>query len=414
MLLSFGAFVTDYTIMFHQQSALQEAADSAALASVKELGLVGADEKLINEVADSYVNAIFDEGSAISGDKTALEIVATPSKEDSEVKIELSYTWTPFLAHIFDYHVTPIKVTATGALAGKSLTCIIGLMQPQRLAKSSIHLDDSPVVKANVCAVYSNSVSPYGLRADSSALMKAGTICTAGGVLTLGRKSKAQFSPAPITDCPKIDDPLLSRPAPIVSACKYSALEIITDTTLSPGVYCDGLTISGNAKITLSPGIYVIKNGPLIVKDSATLTGVKTTFFLTGGGSVFDFQSDTTIDLAASETGPTAGILFFEDRNVPYSFDFNPFFLSRLPKNVRVHKISSNNARNLLGTLYLSKSILLINADAPVADNSAYTAIITGRLWLKEGPVLTLNSDYTDTKVPVPNGLLGTEPRLTK
>lgn len=174
------------------------------------------------------------------------------------------------------------------------------------------------------------------------------------------------------------------------------------------------MTLSGNAKVTLSPGIYVIKNGPLIVKDSATLTAVKTTFFLTGEGSVFDFQSDTTIDLAAAETGATAGILFFEDRNVPHSFDFNPFFLSRLPKSVRVHKISSNNARNLLGTLYLSKSILLINADAPVADNSAYTAIITGRLWLQEGPVLTLNSDYTDTRVPVPNGLLGTEPRLAK
>lgn len=122
MLLSSVAFVSDYTIMFHQRSALQEAADSAALASVKELGLVGADEKLINEVADAYVNAIFDEGSAISGDKTALEIVAIPSKEKSEVKIELSYTWTPFLAHVFDYRVTPIKVTATGALAGQSLT----------------------------------------------------------------------------------------------------------------------------------------------------------------------------------------------------------------------------------------------------------------------------------------------------
>lgn len=410
LLLGAGAYATDYAIMYHQKSALQEAADAAALASVKELGLVGADEELISAVANSYVHSIFDNSSTVSNGNTELEIIATPSKENSQVRIDLSYTWTPFLAHLFDYRVTPIKVSATGALAGQSLTCIVGLMQPQRLAQSSIHLDNRSLVQANDCAVFSNSTSRYGLRADGSSAMYAGSICSAGGVLEFG--GNAKFTPNPITDCPKIEDPLIDRPAPVVMACKHNAMEVSIDTILKPGVYCGGLTISGNAQITLEPGVYVIKDGPLIVKDTASLAGEKVSFFLTGENSVFDFQDNTTIDLAAAETGTTAGILFFEDRNVDYSFDFNPFFLNRLPKDVRLHKISSNDARNLLGTLYLSRSILLIDSDAPVADNSAYTAIITGRLWLKEGPTLTLNSDYTDTAVPVPNGLLGTTPRL--
>lgn len=410
LLLGAGAYATDYAIMYHQKSALQEAADAAALASVKELGLVGADEDLISAVANSYVHSIFDNSSTINNGKTELEIIATPSKENSQVKIDLSYTWTPFLAHLFDYRVTPIKVSATGALAGQSLTCIVGLMEPQRLAKASIHLDDRSLVQANDCAVFSNSTSRYGLRADGSSEMNAGSICSAGGVLQFG--GTAKFTPNPITDCPKIEDPLIDRPAPAVMACRYNAMEVNTDTVLRPGVYCGGLTISGSARITLEPGVYVIKDGPLIVKDTAAITGQKITFFLTGEDSVFDFQDNTTIDLSAAETGTTAGILFYEDRSVDYSFDFNPFFLNNLPRNVRLHKISSNDARNLLGTLYLSRSILLIDSDAPVADNSAYTAIITGRLWLKEGPTLTLNSDYTDTTVPVPNGLLGTTPRL--
>ncbi len=416
LVLGIGAYSTDYIIMYQQRAALQEAADAAALASVKELGLVGADEKLISEVAGAYVNAVFSESTKLSSEKTELTITATPSKKDSQVKIDLSYKWTPFLAHLFDYRVTPIEVSATGALAGKSLTCIVGLMQPQRMAKSSIHLDNSAVVQANDCTVFSNSTSRFGLRADASSTMSAGSICSAGGVLTFGRRSNVSFTPKPITDCPKIEDPLIKRPQPNVTICKpeNTARNVNSDETLSPGVYCNGLTISGNAKVTFSPGIYTIKDGPFIVSDTASIAGVKTTFFLTGEGSVIDFQSDTTINLAAAETGTTAGILFFEDRNVPYSFDFNPFFLNRLPKNVRLHRISSNNARNLLGTLYLSRSILLVDADAPIADDSAYTAIITGRLWLKEGPTLTLNSDYTDTLVPVPDGLLGTEPRLFK
>jgi len=215
MLLACGAYATDYAIMYNQKSALQEAADSAALATVKELGLVGADEELIRAVADSYVNSVFESSSSINNSDSDLQITATPSNEHSQVKIELSYTWTPFLAHLLDYRVTPIKVSATGTLAGESLTCIIGLMEPQRLAKSSIHLDNNSVVEANDCAVFSNSTARAGLRADAASEMNAGSICSAGGVLELGDSQK--FSPSPITDCPKITDPLLQRPAPSVN-----------------------------------------------------------------------------------------------------------------------------------------------------------------------------------------------------
>ncbi len=77
-------------------------------------------------------------------------------------------------------------------------------------------------------------------------------------------------------------------------------------------------------------------------------------------------------------TGKLAGLLFYEDRNAPHSFNFNPFDLDNLPDDVRLHKISSNNAHNLLGTLYLKNSLLLVNANAPVADQSAYTADCCG------------------------------------
>lgn len=414
VLMGAAAYTTDYIIMFHQKSALQEAADAAAIASVKELSFVGTDETIISQVASSYVESSFDQTSTLNNKNTSLDIVATPSKRDGQVQVDISYTWTPFLAHLFDYRVTPIKVSATGTLAGNSLTCVVGLMQPERLAKSSIHMDDRSVLEAKDCAVFSNSVSRYGLRADKNSSMNAGSICSAGGFLTRGWRPDKQFSPKPITDCPKIEDPLADRPAPNVTACKYNAMVVNTDTILEPGVYCDGLTISGNSKVVFNPGIYVIKNGPFTVMDTASIEGEKVSFFLTGKGSLFNFQRDTTISLSAAEMGTTAGILFFEDRMVPHSFDFNPFMLKFMPEKVRVHTISSNNAKKLLGTLYLPKSILLVDADAPVANESAYTAIITGRLWLREGPTLVLNADYTKTSVPVPDGLIGKEPRLLK
>lgn len=404
----------DYVLFFDQKHKLQEAADAAALASVRELSLAGAAKAKSNqvqEIATSYaLSAYFDDPNDPANAKI-LTVAAVPDLDTAEVNVDLTYRWAPMFAHFFDRKVTPIVVSAKAKLAGDTLTCVVGLMPPQTQAKSSIHMDNSSVLRADNCAVYSNSTSKYGLRADRRASMTAQSICTAGGVITFGR---ADFSPEPITDCPKIEDPLLSRPKPSYNGCSHADLIVSTSRELKPGVYCGGLKINQGAEVTFQPGLYVIKDGPLLVKGSSSIYGKGVSFFLTGDNSVFDFGRNTTIDISAMETGSMAGLLFYEDRSVPHSFEFDPFDLANLPAAVRLHKISSNNARNLLGTIYLSKSILLVNANAPVADASAYTAIITGRLWLTRGPTLTLNADYTDTKVPVPNGIMGTEPILVQ
>ena len=188
---------------------------------------------------------------------------------------------------------------------------------------------------------------------------------------------------------------------------KYVAEVNFDNVRLEPGVYCGGLFIGQNQNVTLSPGVYVINDGPLVVSGNAKIKGEGVGFYLTGKDSVFDFQADTEIDLVAPKTGPLAGILIFEDRNVPYGERFNPFNLSKLPDDVRLHRIRSNNARQLLGTIYLPRAILMIDSKAPVADKSAYTAIIAWRIWLREGPSLHLNADYKSTDVPVPSSLVG-------
>lgn len=409
----FGAvgLAADYASYYKQASRLQQSADAAALASVKELSLSGSAESVLKDVAQSYANASFFSGKA---DRLLqLQVETDVRKDKGEVQVNLSLTWAPFFAHFLNDEVMPIKVSSTAGLAGQTATCIVGLMQPQTFAQSSIHMDNRSKIKADGCAVYSNSVSKYGLRADDDAHMVASTICSAGGVLTLGWRGNAQFEPYPILDCPKLEDPLRDRANPNYGGCDFSghvAHNFIG--ALEPGVYCGGLQISGTSNVTLSPGLYVIKDGPMNVQDASTLKGTGVTFFLTGRGSTVLFEANTTIDLAAMESGSTAGLLFFEDRTVPHSFEFNPLLLRNFPPDVRVHRVTSNNARNLLGTLYMPNSILLIDADAPIADASAYTAIVTGRLWLREGPILTLNSDYDATSVPVPSGLVGTEPRL--
>jgi hypothetical protein len=95
-----------------------------------------------------------------------------------------------------------------------------------------------------------------------------------------------------------------------------------------------------------------------------------------------------------------AGFLFFGDRASP----------------LRLFVIHSNDARNLLGTIYLPHGVLLVDASRPVADRSAYTVIVAERIVVQDGPTLVLNADYNGTDVPVPKGVGPREatPALTR
>ncbi len=85
-----------------------------------------------------------------------------------------------------------------------------------------------------------------------------------------------------------------------------------------------------------------------------------------------------------------AGLLFFEDRTTTFA---------------TYHQITSKDARNLVGTMYLPNSKLLIDSRDPVADRSDDTIIIARKFELRDGPELVLNTDDADSDSPVPDGV---------
>ena len=388
-LLAVVGVAIDYLMMNHIKGQLQAAADSAAIAGVKELSLSGVTEKQIKAVAESFVHTNL--GDNKNG---ALSIDITIANEKRTVDVALKQEWTPFLLHFVGSGVTPIRAKAQAKTIGLRLACVLGLSE---LTPPGVQLWSKASLVADGCDVYSNTKTPLGLVVNDNATLKADLICVSGGYVAL---SPGAVVPKPLTDCPKFDDPLASRQAPKVGGCDHLAMIIINQTkTLNPGVYCGGLTILGKSKVKLNPGVYIIHNGLLKVSGSATMTGENVGFYLSGLLTLMFFDSGTTIDLTAPKDGPLAGILFFEDRKAP---------------PLRIHRIGSNNARNLVGTIYLPLGILFVDANAPVADNSAYTALVVRSLQLSEGPKLVLHSDYKSTSIPVPDGLISSQAVLTQ
>lgn len=400
LFLAVGAAV-DYSMFERERLRLQAQVDAAAIASVREMQLAKADTRRITAVARNFLRNSEPRASV----DTRVDI------EESSVTVNASKRFDPQMTELLWPGTPTIQVTATARLNGMLPLCLLAL---DRSAHATIHLEQSAMMTATGCMVYSNSRSPYGLQAKDDATLKAGLICSAGGK---ARTAGAKLTPDPVLDCPRLDDPLSSRPPPSDGACRFNDMVIRGGTqTLEPGVYCRGLKITDGAEVMLSAGVYVIRNGPLVVEKGATLNGTDVGIYLRGPGSNLTFAAASTINLSAPKDGPMAGLLIYDDPTGAKALAIPPFplpipivgeLLGALlpPGPPREHKILSDNARLLLGTIYMPKGRLIIDASKPIADRSAYTVLVVQRIDLHAGPNLVLNSDYSASDVPVPKGV---------
>jgi Flp pilus assembly protein TadG len=381
---------TDYAMLTKLRAELQEAADSAAMAGAREIPLAMSKASQVESAVRSYAAYRLTQNSAASDlNLSAMDLTLDIHVVDdfSAVNVTIQQAWKPFFMHFVNSAVTPVTVTSRARFVGRNNICVLALASKN----TGVLLDQSSRLAANNCGIFTNSSDSAGLRIDTGATVSATILCSAGGATVSGA---ASVKPAPMTDCPAVQDPLASRSGPTVGSCDFTNLVVNgASETLDPGVYCGGITIKGSAKVSLNPGVYVLKGGGLSVVGMASLSGEGVGFFLTGTGATPTlFGATSSISLSAPKDGPMAGLLMFEDRDLAVKLR---------------HRITSDNARKLLGTIYLPVGSLLIDAKKPVADQSAYTAIVAQAVELNMGPNLILNSDYDMTDVPVPAGIAG-------
>src|SRR5262249_19262051 len=103
--------------------------------------------------------------------------------------------------------------------------------------------------------------------------------------------------------------------------CSYTNFSVTSGSaTLSPGTYCNGITISGGANVTFTAGTYIMMGGGLKASSSATLNGTGVTFFLSPGLGYnycpLSITGSSSIRLKAPTTDPYYGILFYQDPSI--------------------------------------------------------------------------------------------------
>lgn len=379
VLAAFG-FAVDHGLYTRAQEAAQSAADAAALAAAKELSLADRKYEDLAAIAQSVASAYASQNSA-QMPRTTTAVTSDPM----QVEVGVVTKYHSIFSGVTFVTFPDINAHAVARIVGKPNVCVLGLNESE---VGTISLEHQARVTGQNCAVYSNSEHVRGLKAKNDANLTASVICTRGGK----EGGPGNFTPSPLVDCPSFEDPLVSRPEPVAEACDPAKPTVISGAiSLEPGTYC-GLELASGADVTLRDGEFIIKDKPLIVRNGAKLQSAAAGFYFTGAAATFTFEQFSTISLSAPTTGPMAGLLVFAARSQDGALSY---------------KILSDNARTMVGTIYIPKGELTIDATSPIADQSAYTAIVADKMRLYGGPNLVLNTKYSDTEVPVPDGIKG-------
>lgn len=414
VLIAFVGIAVDTLRWVNQQYQLKALTDHLALRGAREFLLSGVTEAQIQAVIqNSLASGIF-----LKIDREKLIVVAEVDMLDGSVTVDADYESPPalFLSKL-DVYEEIVEASSTAVAHAGANLCVVALNEN---GPDSILLHNDAELVAPDCAVYANSIARDGISVNAKAFMQSNTICVSGGY----QGQAASYDPVPLTDCAPTPDPLLDRPSPTLGSPIYrdtvigaqskevafgarldSLMEIGEDKgiitekdrfinhtkyDLDPGVYEGGLIIASDADATFRPGIYVIRGGPFYVERGARVQGEGVGFYLEGDDAVFFFGPDAEIDLTAPTAGEMAGMLFFEDRNAPLG---------------REHIILSNDAQQLLGTIYLPQGKLVIDTTQPVAEASDFTIIVARDMELRGMPKLVLNTGYAGSAVPVPDGV---------
>ncbi len=383
MLMLVSGMSVEYARYQQQSSQLLAAADAAAIAAAKELSLTDGKVNDLSSVAKAVVEQQMSAQQNAS-QMPGVNVTAEVATATLEVTVNANHSFSTYFGVVTKFLPSKVLARSVARVVGSPNICVLAL-EPSELG--AVWLAKSARMTGDNCSVFSNSKSSVGIVVRDNANLTAKSVCSAGGV-----EGRGLINPEAVADCPQFDDPLASRAAPVNPGCMFNRVSLRNETaTLTPGVYCGGLRIDGTSHITFEPGEYIIEGGLFWVGGTSTVEGENVSFYL-GTSAWMHFGADTTVRLTAMKTGVMAGLLFFG---------------SRSQSRIITHTILSKNAQRLVGTIYLPRNTFIVDGEAAVGGESAYTAIVARRVVLLAGPHLVLNSNYDQTDVPVPEGIRG-------
>jgi len=377
-----ASLALDFSQTEQTKRAVRDALDSAALASVADATLdqttrsayarkVFADnfDRNVNvRLSDSYTNGIF----TIKGDVTVPTMLGGMINQKS-----LNFT-----------------TSSSAKLEQEGSICVLALAPdgPNRL-----FFDGRIDFNAPNCAIHVNSSDVGAIANIGTGVPQADMFCAVGS-------GSGKFDPPMNSECETVRDPYAHLDfSTLAGNCKgggktqvkTNGSKGVSSTTMTPGLYCKGLKISGT-NVTFDPGVYIIQDGPLWFRKGSISTAHGATFIMIGKQASLRIDHGAELFVRAPTTGKYAGLAFAQ---VP------PAGVTDLPS--ASSRLSSSGHLDIEGTLYFPTQSLEINSESRFGSRSRATSFIAYEMSFTGDSVATVSVDHRAA------GLPPLEPRTT-
>lgn len=322
VVMGMAAVGTDFSAWMQDKNNLQTAADAAALA--------GAYEAMNGSNAEADVEAAaLNEALAngwVNGTDATMEINYTAGGADgvgTEVEVTLrmpTYIWLSSLMRDGAF----VAATAGVRIFRPNNFCMLSL---DPTAKGAVTIAGTATIDAPGCGIAVNSDNDRALEIQGNADITIGDVSIAGDYNIIG--NSAEFNHGDLdTNSYPVEDPYADLDVPEYEPCSesesYSGSEPYTVPNPDGFRVLCGIDISGTNDIDFEPGIYVLDGGSFNVQGGGTLTSEGATFILAGSGNDYarlNVTGGKTMNFTApvDESNEFAGVIFFQDRDAPYS-----------------------------------------------------------------------------------------------
>jgi hypothetical protein len=327
--------VVDVGWSYYRKQVLQAAVDSAAIAAATAANSAGAitcnSGGIVCQAATTCPNASAGSnfysackyGSYNGVANANLSIAANTTSPMNGVTVNYWATATatermpPTFLSVLGGGSATINATATAAsiTSANAQGCLYVLDPTAGMAfnmnGSNVTTGCSVYVNSNNTsnAVFGNGSSLAVGSASLNMVTGAGLFCNGCGAVPTPNRGSA------------VSDPLANLPAPTFSGCDQTnySYNSSSGTTLSPGVYCGGISINGSGNIVFKSGNYILNGGGLKINGNEAVTGTNVFFYNTSSGYAYApllLNGSGSQTFTPPSSGPYQGILFYQDRSV--------------------------------------------------------------------------------------------------
>ncbi len=372
-LMAFLGLAIDVGYQQYIKVRMQTAADAAALGGARELAASGTSNLVSAAQGDAATNGFTNSQNSVTVTVNNPPATGYYTTDTTAVEVLIYQKVPTFFMQVLGFSSGNARARAVAHVGGGGSTCFFALDPSMSNALSVAN----GVSVTSSCGIMVNSNSATAITATGGATLSAPTISVVGKYTI---SNGATISPLPTQGATAASNPFASLPAPSVgSGCDHTNYTVGGNTTitLSPGIYCGGLSTTNGAKVTLNPGTYIMKGGGVQFTGGSTVTGTGVMFYNTYAagypyGAIL-LNNGTTVTLTASTTGTYAGILMFQ----------NPTLVGGAASG-----FSGGCIAKLTGALYFPTTALAYSNGA----SAPYTIIVADSVTFTGG--VKINSDY--------------------